>query len=78
MSTVAPYTEGSPEFNEMLAQAEANQDGGRAAHAAGNCYMYGSSRFCEDWYECIVLKNKTVDEYDKHVTLVEKCLSLVR
>ena len=75
MSSVAPYSQGSPEFTQMLVAAEAGQDGGRAANAAGNCYMYGSSRFCQDWYEYSVLKNKTTEEYDAHVSLIQKCMA---
>ena len=78
MSTVTPYAEGSLEFTQMLNAAEAGQDGGRAAAAAGNCYMYGSSRFCQDWYEYSVLKNKTTEEYDKHVEFIQKCVAMAR
>jgi hypothetical protein len=69
----AAYTEGSLEFAHMLEVAETNA---KAAYAAGNSYMYGSSRFCQDWYECFVLKMVSEEEYDKNVALVAKCLSL--
>jgi len=78
MASITPYTEGSLEFAQMLQAAETGEDGGRAAFAAGNCYMYGSSRFCQDWYEYSVLKNKTTEEYDAHVSLIQKCMALSR
>jgi hypothetical protein len=72
---VTPYSEGSLEFAHMLEVAETNA---KAAYAAGQCYMYGSSRFCEDWYECFVLNNVTEAEYDTHLALVEKCMDLAK
>ena len=74
MADILPYYEGSPEFAEMLEQAEAGLDGGAAAFAAGNCYMYGSHLFCKDWYECFVLKKVTVEEYKKHLEMVTESI----
>ena len=55
MTIPAPYSEHSPEFAEMLRQAELCQDGGKAAFAAAQCYRYGSSIFCKIWYETYVM-----------------------
>lgn len=55
MTNPEPYSEHSPEFNEMLRQAELGQDGGIAALAAAQCYLYGSSVPCKVWYEVYVL-----------------------
>jgi len=78
MSDPMPYSEQSPEFAEMLKQAEAGLDGGIAALAAANCYMYGSSLFCKDWYECFVLNQSTPEQYKAHCELVTKCMDMAR
>ena len=70
---VTPYSEGSLEFAHMLEVAETDA---KAAFAAGNCYAHGSSRFCQDWYECFGLKMVSEEQYDKHVDLIQKCLNL--
>lgn len=78
MSNIVPYSEHSPEFAEMLKQAEAGLDGGIAAHAAANSYMYGSSLFCKDWYECFVLNETTPEQYESHCKLARKCMDMAR
>jgi hypothetical protein len=75
MSDIVPYSEGSSEFAEMIRQAETDP---KAAFAAANCYMHGSSRFCQDWYTCFVLKETTEQEYDVNLALVQKCLEVFK
>jgi hypothetical protein len=75
MSDITSYSEKSFEFTEMIRQA--NGDSPEAAFAAGNCYRYGSSRFCQDWYKCFVLNETTEQEYAVNLTLVETCLRIV-
>lgn len=82
MATIAAYSEKSPEFAEMLRQADLvgtpeglNVNGAMpACLAAAKCYQYGNSLYCKDWYECFVLGMKTVEEYDDHLELIEKCI----
>ena len=74
MSDIAPYSEKSPEFAEMIRQADTDP---KAAFAAAKCYMNGSSRFCQDWYKCFVLNETTEQEYDVNLALVEKCLGIM-
>jgi hypothetical protein len=78
MADISNYSQQSPEFAEMLKQGELGLDGGRAAFAVGNSYMYGSSRFCQDWYECFILKKTTQEQYDANLTLALKCVEMVR
>ena len=74
MSTVSPYSEQSHEFAEMIRQADTDP---KAAFAAANCYMHGSYRFCQDWYQCFILHELTEQEYDARVALVQECLNIV-
>ena len=84
--SVPPYFEGSPQFTEMLCQGEAvgTPDEGLypgailACYALAKSYEHGSSRFCQDWYECFILNQVTPAEYRKRAALIDKCLNQVK
>jgi hypothetical protein len=82
MATIPPYSEKSPQFAEMLRQADlvgtpegVNAPGALpACLAAAKCYEYGNQLYCKDWYECFVLHLTTPNDYNAHVDLIQRCI----